>query len=629
MATDLEESIASDHLQRSFDPNNRADLLTLARSGRSLGLEHEARAYLQRICPWLDRRQTTLYSGLRKCLERPRRRSTITDEELASWIRHKASRHPERFAAFVRDCLEIEKALLRRQVKQLKCCGIPWGRIVRLFWKRADGSESSRTYGLHACKSRFCPKCGRRKAFLRAESIEKVMELAREWEIGPEHVRFLTLTIPNGKDIPTLHRQAHRAWAKLQRTRWWPRWVLGWFRATECVVGQDGDWNLHLHVVLLLWSHRISYSQLWNEWEILVGCRSQIDIDRLHTMKFRDARRKGGIAAAARYVSKYISKADLKNIRGGPGGLAHYVNSMRRVRAFSMGGGAAVLRRFSAVLLPNWTIRLESLEEDAYLRDGMPAYRQEEIDPQTGESIEVPIMSPAMDDQARREAHALALPLLQMGGTIGVPCGPRKRWRRIGSLPAPSRCIRVKEYEKWHRTGDLRQSSTSPIQGIRSLIAGGDWRIYTVSDGELPVGRSALAEASQSHPQEMIPNSGTERKRQTQARAFRVVLPGKRYAWRDASEGLWKQFQQDQSIWGQRRKAAHQAWAREHIGDLTRRDSAGLILSGCIKAQSEARSQAWVINQALDGLRRSEIVDAEQVTRLQTIRNDLIDSLPC
>jgi hypothetical protein len=354
-----------------------------------------------------------------------------------------------------------------------------------------------------------------------------------------------------------------------------------------------------------------------------------VDIDRLHTVKFQEARRRGGLAAAARYVSKYISKADLEHIREGPGGLAHYVSSMHKVRAFSMGGGAAVLRRFSTILLPNWATRLEGLVEDAYLRDGMPAYRQEEIDPQTGESIEVPVMSPAMDAQERREAYALAVPLLQMGGTVGMPCGPRKRWRRIGSLPAPSRGIRVKEVEKWLQTSDLHPDSAGPTQGMRGLIAGGDWRIYSAFFGGQEAGKAASHETYLTRPKGMPHSRGAAMTRQPHEQAFRVVLPGKRYAWRDVSEGLWKLFQQDQSLWSQRRREAHQAWAREHIGDLTRRDAAGLILSGCIKAQSEARSQAWIINRALDCLRRSETVDAGQVARLQAIRNALLDGMPC
>ncbi|MBK8794748.1 MAG: hypothetical protein IPN59_16895 [Holophaga sp.] len=74
----------------------------------------------------------------------------------------------------------------------------------------------------------LCQMWGRMKANARAEEIEKVFYLAQEWGFRPEHVRFLTLTVPNGGDIPTLREQLHEGWAKLQRRRWWPKWVFGW-----------------------------------------------------------------------------------------------------------------------------------------------------------------------------------------------------------------------------------------------------------------------------------------------------------------------------------------------------------------------------------------------------------------
>lgn len=592
MAAALLQSLVSHHAPRVFDPASPEDLQTLARWGRALGLERDARADLERLCLWLDRSTAPRFTALKQALTSPRRRASLTMDELAHWLGRKVSPHPERFSAVVAACKSLEAERLMRDAATLRGCGEPWGRVVRLFWKGADGSERNRTYGLHTCKSRYCPTCGRRKAHTRSESIEKVLELAKEWGFRPEHVRFLTLTVPNGKDIPTLRKRAHEAWAKLQRRRWWPRWVFGWFRGTECITGEDGNWNLHLHVVLLLWGHRISYETLWNEWESAVGQRAQVDIDRLHSQKLQKLRRKEGLAAAARYVSKYISKAEIQGLQKGPGGLAHHTSATRGMRAFAMGGGASVLRRMSGTLLPNWARRLEGILEDAHLRDGMPATRQEEINPETGEVFEVAVMSPALDATQRAAAQALVGPLLQLGGTVGEACGPNKRWRRIGAVPARSAVVTVKALESWRKA----PRGESPIQGLRGLIAGGDWRIF--EEKESLKGKEGF-------------------------RITRVVLPGRRYAWREVSHALRGLLGRDASAWGQRRKAAFQAWARHTIGDLTRRDAAGAIVGGLAKAEEAAGIQARVITRALDTLRREVCPDPEKVGSLTAMRDFL------
>ena len=591
MASTLLESIQNHHAPRSFHPSQKQDLQTLARWGRTLGLERDARADLERLCLWLDRTAAPRFASLKDALRKPRRRASLTPDELALWLARKISPHPERFAALAHACKSLETERLLRESLKLQTCGEPWGRVVRLFWKGADGTERSRTYGLHTCKSRYCPACGRRKAATRSESIEKILELAKEWGFRPEHVRFLTLTVPNGTDIPTLRKLAHEAWAKLQRRRWWPKWVFGWFRGTECITGEDGHWNLHLHVVLLLWGHRISYARLWNEWETAVGARSQVDIDRLHTLKMQKIRRKGGLAAAARYVSKYISKSEVQALQKGPGGLAHHASATRGMRAFALGGGASVLRRMTPILLPNWARPLEAILEDAHLRDGMPATRQEEINPETGEVFDMPITSPALDAHQRAAAQALAGPLLQLGGTVGEACGPKKRWRRLGQLPAPSSVLTVKALEVWRKA----PHTESPIQGLRQLIAHGDWRIFEEKE--------SLKDGS--------------------CRLARVVLPGKRYAWREISRTLQGLLGRDPSLWGQRRKAAFQAWARHAIGDLTRRDAAGAILQGLAKAQEAAGIQARHITRALDTLRRDVFPDPEKVAHLTAMRDSL------
>lgn len=577
----LETSITEDHATRVFLPESMVDASTLARWGKDWGLERSARRSWRAAARLHARKgEHDQAERARKQAEKPGR---YTEDDLRAWIQSRVSPWPERFRRLAEELREVEKKGLGREVARLDACGHPRGRLVRLFWRSARG-EFSRTYGLHRCKSRHCPHCGKRKQNERSEVIQRVLAIAGEWGLGPENVRFLTLTVRNGRDIPTLRAQAHHAWAKLQRRRWWPRHVALWFRGTECITGDDGNWNFHIHVVLVIWSHRISYARIWDEWETAVGERSQVDIDVLHSQKMRETRRKGGIEAAARYVTKYIGKSEeVKNLTQGPGGLAHYASSMGRLRAFAMGGAAPVLRRLAGVLLPSWARRVEGIMEDAHLWGGLPPRRAEEIDTATGEVIACEPLRPALDEKDRATALALAVPLMQQGGTVGEPCGPKGRWRRIGWNPVKGKLRTVAE----HVAG-------KPLDALHQLVAGGRWKIEHCKE-----------------------------EKDGKVRRFRIIVPAERFAWRDVAREVWKRLGEDMSRWAMRRREAFRAWADAKVGALDRRDGKGLLLEALRQADQAARVEAERFSAALDQERRKEVSDPLLVEWLTDMRDYL------
>lgn len=579
VARELLESIERDMLTKAWKPEDPADVATAARWGGAWLLERKARRTAAAGARLEARRGNRREAAeLQALADRP---GPLRPVDMLRWVRLRVSPWPERWARLVETVREVEGKALAREVERLTECGSPWGRVVRLFWKGARG-EFSRMYGLHRCKSRHCPHCGRRRQVQRSEDIQRVLAIAEEWGLGPENVRFTTLTIRNGKDIPTLREDLHRAWARIQRRRWWPRWVCCWFRGTECVTGEDGNWNVHLHLVLVLWSHRMSYANLWDEWETAVGERSQVDIDRLHSSKARDAHKRGGLAAAARYVTKYIGKGEeLQNLRRGPGGLAHYASATRRLRAFACGGAAPLLRRLAGVLLPTWAPRVEGILEDAHLWRGMPPRRAEEIDPETGEAWPCDPPSPALDARERAQAVALAGPLLQLGGTVGTPCGPRMRWRRIGWTPVRGRFRTVKAHE-----------AGEPLDALHALVNGGRWKVQEITD-TLKDGRRVR---------------------------FRVVLPAGRFAWRDVARKVWHRLAQDVGAWATRRREAFRAWADARLDPLERRNSTGLLLENLAQARAGAEREARRFDAELMEERRKDAADPELVAWLQAWR---------
>jgi hypothetical protein len=607
VADALRESLEADHRARSFDPSKPEDLLDLAHSARTFGIVAD-------VLQDLDKSENPMGS----C-------SPVTDEMIASFIKRRISPHPARFEEFVKACQAVEAYRLKREVKKLEGCGEAWGRVIRLFHLDRKGRERMRTYGLHACKSRHCPRCGRGQQSRRTTEMEKVLILGSEWGLNERNIRFVTLTVPNGDHIPTLRKLAHEAFARLQRKRWWPRHVFGWFRGSECVTGEDGHWNFHLHIVVILWDPWMSYRHLWDQWGQAVGVRAYVDSGTLK--HYRETAKGKGFLKAARYATKYLSKQEhLNKVKSGPGGFAHYVASMRRVRAFAVGGGASLLRRLIPILMSRWIPRAEwSLQNEVLNADGRPPCRVEEVNPETGEvfPLEAP-HSPFVDSAEREGFLALARELYTVNGlmgTVGEPCGEGKRLRRLGATPLPSRAPTVASFEAMQKTGlrmftklawvddrpvpvrvAVQQSPKGrPLEGIRALIAGGCWKVERWT--------------------EFITDKRTGRKRPL-PRA--CVLPAKRFAWRDLYPALVAAMLDERTPEMLKRKRAYQAWAENRVSPLDRRDAKGLLVEALKQAKAGARIEAYRINQELDQEQRKVVADPERAARLTAQREDLL-----
>lgn len=511
VAAALRLSIDEDHLNRTLHPSLEEDRRELARLGRDFGLER----------------------GAHECLGIPSWRRLSLDD-LAAFVARTISPHPADFEEKAAALLELEATRLGLDARRLEGCGDPWGRVVRLFWRDRNGREIMRTRGFHSCKHKWCPRCGKPRQSRLAGQMERIIELAREWGFDEGHLRFITLTVPNGANIPALREEAHQAWGRLQRTRWWPGRVFGWFRGSEVITGQDGQWNLHLHVVVILWSRQISYQNVWDAWEGACGRRYQVDIEDFR--KIRQKAKGRGTSRAVHYITKYIAKREeLTKLRQGPGGLAHLFSATRGMRTFAVGGGCSVLRRMLDVLMPAWAIQAERVVLDADLRDGRPPFRAEEMDPETGEFLETPLPKPYLDERERTRWLALAGPLwFPSTQTVGRKAGPRGQFRRIGILPFQGDPITLAEHERG-----------MPQRGIRSLVADGQWRVQRW--------------------QERSKKSG-------KLMRFRVVLPWGRYAWRSIAARVWEGLGLDQGGWAKMRRKGFRAHAEAKVGPLDHRD---------------------------------------------------------
>ena len=538
VANALESSIQNDLCTTGFDPENADDLRTLAHwAGRCGYFEAEIRAGKD-----------------------PDPRPRIPIPEVARWLRLNVSPHPERFREVVEALRTVEANFLRAEVKRLMSCGTVWRQqlVVKVYWlDRKNRERLRRQIGIHRCKHAWCPTCGRSRQAQFTSEIEKILILARDFGFHEGHGRLLTLTVPNGKDIRELRDQAHTAFAKLQRTRWWNRQVFGWVRGSEVVTGKDGNWNLHLHLLVVFWSPKLSYQELGRMWtQELGGPRENgrgyvVDFERLEAKRWTrkdggdgSLKRRGGLIQAARYITKYLTKAEeLRNLELGPGGLAHLVGSTKGLRRFSVGGGCAVLRRAAKVLIPSRSFQAEEALAGTYLHEGRRPWRVEEVNPETGEVRDV---SPGrlMDERQRAlerwgeiletnpvPTHGQALP----GRVVGVPCGPRGRYRRVGAMPLSGPSPTVEAFER---------SSASPLIGVRALL--GPWKVFRWQEKSIKTERILR---------------------------FAAVLPATRYSWKATQVAIRTELALAMNGWDALRRKADREASRFLLDPLAQLDA--------------------------------------------------------
>jgi hypothetical protein len=519
VAQALEQSI-QDHLLPLFlDPNDPEHRLRLARWGRPWGV-------LDALLGPSDAHDS-------HGSHTPNARQQL--KQAADRLRPEVSPHPHRFDEVVQACKDVEERFLRAQVERLEGCGTVWWRqhVLRIFWTDRTGRERLRKQiGIHRCKQAWCPACGRTRQAQLTEEVEKLLLLARDFGLDESHGRLVTLTVPNGASIFELRDQAHQAFAKLQRTRWWNRHAFGWVRGTEVVTGQDGNWNLHVHLLALFWCPKVSYRQLGEAWtRALGGPRTQgrrfvLDCESLESHWGK----RGGLLRAARYITKYLTKPEeFQKLMGGPGGLAHLVGATHGLRRFAVGGGCSLLRRAAGVLLPRRAFSAEEALAGTWLHEGRGPWRVEAVDPDTGEVGEV---APERLQDRRQEGLAVWGGLLETnplpgpgeslpGRVVGVPCGPHGKYRRVGELPFAGPGPTVKDFER---------KGAETVTGIRRFL--GPWKVFRWTETSAKTGKELH---------------------------FAAVLPATRYAWREVWPTLKKALASGPGDWVSRRKNANVA----------------------------------------------------------------------
>lgn len=167
--------------------------------------------------------------------------------------------------------------------------------------------------GGSSCRNRWCLPCARERARIIATNIHANLTETR--------VRFLTLTLAS-TDAPLKEQldKLYRCFALLRKTRCFRKGTMGGVATVEVTYSPGLDrWHPHLHI--LLSGRYIPHHDLKAEWWRITGDSNILFIKLVH-----------GKAAAANYLSKYISKPLDNLFVNRPERLDEIVIAMRRRR---------------------------------------------------------------------------------------------------------------------------------------------------------------------------------------------------------------------------------------------------------------------------------------------------------
>lgn len=143
------------------------------------------------------------------------------------------------------------------------------------------------------CGFRFCRICSiRRQSRVRRRLkwLVNMVQIKR-----PYGIKHLTLTIPNGQDLPVMVKKLISSFRRLRQRSYWRNHVLGGAFVIE-ITGRPGDWHAHIHAILQ--ARYMDWSTLHKLWISCSGGRG-LYITKLSKSK------------ACNYLTKYLTKSGL------------------------------------------------------------------------------------------------------------------------------------------------------------------------------------------------------------------------------------------------------------------------------------------------------------------------------
>lgn len=140
------------------------------------------------------------------------------------------------------------------------------------------------------CGDRFCPVC----SVPRLSKVKRRLKFLVRNTNPPRgsSFKFLTLTIRNQDDLPTMLHDLTRSFRRLRQRASWKRTVQGGAFVLE-VKGHPGNWHAHLHAVIV--SYYFPFDKLLRLWKS-VSSGQGVYIKRISPSQ------------TINYITKYLTK---------------------------------------------------------------------------------------------------------------------------------------------------------------------------------------------------------------------------------------------------------------------------------------------------------------------------------
>jgi len=239
------------------------------------------------------------------------------------------------------EILEIKKAF------RVKSC-------AEVLNYQIDENGQLKLYQVWFCKSRLCPLCNWRRTIKSSKQLELILNEA-VLRYPDARFLFLTLTTKNTfekEELKVELAKMGRGVRDLMRYKKVSKNLLGYVRSTEITVADDGSYNQHMHVLLMVkpdfFRNKENYISQY-EWMKLWKKAMKLDYDPVVFIEaVKDKSGKGSLKSAAletvKYQTKssdYLTKDDAKNLKV----IDDLEYALRGNRQISFGGVLKTIKR--------------------------------------------------------------------------------------------------------------------------------------------------------------------------------------------------------------------------------------------------------------------------------------------
>lgn len=180
----------------------------------------------------------------------------------------------------------------QRVSDRLRDCG---SRLVLM----SCGDHISQVINLSRCDHRLCPFCAARRArkILR-DYLPKIGAFMRYAPV-PVTPCLLTLTQSHkaGETLDDARKRLYSAFKKLIRRDIWKAYFLGGMWSFEAVLGKDGCWHAHMHLLVFRRRFVADLDGLKDAWSEVTGGSHVLNLQRVDKVK-------EGVKEVVKYMAK-------------------------------------------------------------------------------------------------------------------------------------------------------------------------------------------------------------------------------------------------------------------------------------------------------------------------------------